>query len=171
MTPNYTAASTFRKRLCEQGADTALLALVLSWGYASLWQGIPCVPWEYPCAAAACVWSTALLRRTKRHRFFAFLSLLLPFLCLTCCTGTAFLAYLCIPWAIAGLSLLIRPLLPSFSRALHCYAAALFTLAPAAYLSLSDSPVTVFRDGILWLIGLTLLFLFAEQPPAHSGRE
>lgn len=153
------------------GADALLLAFTVAWGYAALIIELPYIPWEYPAAAALCVWSLVLLRRRRRHRWLALLSLVLPFYVLSCLTGVTFAAYLCPAGVATSFSLLLRRPFPSLSRCLYSYAAALYAMAPATFLSLQAHPLSVFRDRAgLCLLGITLLFLFVEQRVAPADK-
>lgn len=133
----------------------------MSWAYASLIQEVPYVPWEYPCAVAACVWVLIVVFRNLPHfnNNPAELLLLLPSaVLLTCFTAAAFLPYLA-P-AAALLILIFLRSAPLKRRFMAYIAATTAVMAPAVFLEFHTSIFALFFHRGWWpLLILSVFFL------------
>lgn len=140
------------------GLDVFALTAAMSWAYASLIQEVPYVPWEYPCAVAACVWVLIVAFRNLPYadKHPASLLLLLPAaVLLTCFTAADFLPYLAPAAALLILIFLRRA--PLKRRLLAYIAASTAVMAPAVFLEFHASifPLFVHREWWSFLIFLT----------------
>lgn len=135
----------------------------MSWAYASLVQEVPYVPWEYPCAVAACVWVLIVVFRNLPHadKHPASLLLLLPAAALlTCFTAVAFLPYLA-P-AAALLILIFLRCSPLKRRFLAYIAATTAVMAPAVFLEFYSSIFALFFHRNWWPFLIFLTFSLNE---------
>lgn len=140
--------------LYRSGLDTAVLTAILSWAYAVLYKEVPYVPWEYPCASAACAWFLVVglrckLKGTLRTELLHLLLFLPALFLLTCVTSAAFLPYLApATWPLIFVLFLRR--MPRYQRILLHAASALCALAPGFFLEFSRSAFPIIHSGYWW---------------------
>lgn len=149
--------------LFRSGADVFVLTAAMAWAYASLIQELPYVPWEYPCAVAACVWVLIVVFRNLPHfnNNPAELLLLLPAaVLLTCYTAAAFLPYLA-P-AAALLILIFLRCSPLKRRFMAYIAATTAVMAPAVFLEFHASIFALFFHRGWWPLLIFLTFSLNE---------
>lgn len=135
----------------------------MSWAYAALIQEAPYVPWEYPCAVAACVWSLIVGFRNLPHSNNnpAELLLLLPaVVLLTCFTAADFLPYLAPAAALLILIFLRRS--PLKRRFMAYIAATAAVMAPAVFLEFHASIFALFFHRGWWPFLILLTFFLNE---------
>lgn len=135
----------------------------MSWVYAAVIQDLPYVPWEYPCAVAACVWVLIVVFRNLPHfnNHPASLLLLLPAaVLLTCVTAADFLPYLAPAAALLILIFLRRS--PLKRRFLAYIAATTAVMAPAVFLEFHSSIFALFFHRNWWPILIFLTFSLNE---------
>lgn len=154
--------SAFRL-LYRSGLDVFALTAAMSWAYAALVNELPYVPWEYPCAVAACVWVLIVVIRSFSYadKHPATLLLLLPAaVLLTCFTAADFLGYLAPAASLLILVFLGRS--PVKRRLLAYIAATTAVMAPAVFLEFHSSILALFihRD---WWPPLILLTFFLNE--------
>lgn len=151
------------RHLYRSGADVFALTAAMSWAYASLVQDLPYVPWEYPCAVAACVWVLIVVFRNlpRFNNNPAELLLLLPAaVLLTCFTAADFLGYLA-P-AAALLILIYLRCSPLKRRFLAYIAATTAVMAPAVFLEFHSSLLALFLHRGWWPLLIFLTFSLNE---------
>lgn len=135
----------------------------MSWAYASHIQEVPYVPWEYPCAVAACVWVLIVVFRNLPHfnNNPAELLLLLPaVVLLTGFTAADFLPYLA-P-AAALLILIFLRSSPLKRRFMAYIAASAAVMAPAVFLEFHASIFALFFHRGWWPFLILLTFFLNE---------
>lgn len=145
------------------GLDVFALTAAMSWAYASLIQEVPYVPWEYPCAVAACVWVLIVVFRNlpQADKHSASLLLLLPAaVLLTCFTAADFLPYLAPAAALLILIFLRRA--PLKRRLLAYIAASTAVMAPAVFLEFHASIFALFFHRGWWPFLIFLTFSLNE---------
>lgn len=149
--------------LYRSGLDVFALAAAMSWAYASLIQNLPYIPWEYPCAVAACVWVLIVVLRSFSYadKHPATLLLLLPAaVLLTCFTAADFLSYLAPAAALLILIFLRRS--PVQRRFLAYIAATIAVIAPAVFLEFHASILSLFINRGWWPPLILLTFFLNE---------
>lgn len=135
----------------------------MAWAYAALIQDLPYVPWEYPCAVAACVWGLIVGFRCFPHNgnHPAKLLLLLPSaVLLTCFTASAFLPYLAPAAALLILIYLCRT--PDTRRFPAYIAATVAVMTPAVFLEFHYSVIALFLHCGWWPLLILLVFFLNE---------
>lgn len=154
--------SAFRL-LYRSGLDVFVLTAAMSWAYAAHIQDVPYVPWEYPCAVAACVWGLIVGFRSIPHdnNHPAQLLLLLPaVVLLTSFTAADFPGYLSPAASLLILVFLGRS--PVKRRLLAYIAATTAVMAPAVFLEFHASILSLFINRGWWPPLILLTFFLNE---------